>query len=67
MKVIVDSNIIFSALLNTQSTIGDILLSSQDQLNFYTCGYLREEIEAHKPRIRIYSAYTCCKKGGIPQ
>ena len=58
MKVIVDSNIIFSALLNTQSTVGDILLNSQDQLEFYTCGYLREEIETHKPRILTKTGYS---------
>ena len=57
MKVIVDSNIIFSALLNTQSTIGDILLNSQDQLEFYTCGYLREEIETHKAKILKNTGY----------
>jgi len=58
MKVIIDSNIVFSALLNTQSTIGDILLNSQDQLEFYTCSYLREEIDTHKPRILAKTGYT---------
>ena len=58
MKVIVDSNIVFSAILNSQSTVGDILLNSQNQLEFYTCGSLIEEIEEHKSRILEKTSYT---------
>lgn len=58
MKVILDSNIVFRALLNKRSTIGDILLNSQDQITFFTCNYLREEIDTHQPRIIELTAYT---------
>ncbi|GAB4488645.1 MAG: hypothetical protein OHK0019_05190 [Saprospiraceae bacterium] len=57
MNVIVDSNIVFSAMLNTQSRIGDILLNSPDIFEFYTCEYLREEIENHKVKIMARAGY----------
>jgi predicted nucleic acid-binding protein len=47
MIVVVDTNIIFSALLNTKSNIGDLLLNSDDNFVFYSCAYMRVEIEKH--------------------
>lgn len=58
MKVILDSNIVFSAILNPKSSIGDILLNSQDVFNFYTCEFLREEIRDHKEKILKLAGYT---------
>ena len=57
MKIIVDSNIVFSAMLNTESVISDIILNSQHQFEFYTCEYLREEIGEHKGKIIERSHY----------
>jgi predicted nucleic acid-binding protein len=57
MKVVVDSNIIFSAMLNPESSIGDIILNSQDTFTFYGCEYLREEINDHKDKIIKISGY----------
>lgn len=57
MKVVVDSNIVFSAMLNPQSSIGDILLNSQDTFTFYGCEYLREEINDHKDKIIKLAGY----------
>ena len=51
MKIIVDSNIVFSAMLNRESSIGDIILNSQDTFTFYACEYLRDEISDHKDKI----------------
>lgn len=51
MKVVVDSNIVFSAMLNSGSNIGDIILNSQDVFIFYGCDYLREEISEYKQKI----------------
>ncbi|MDX2247192.1 MAG: PIN domain-containing protein [Bacteroidia bacterium] len=58
MKIVVDSNIVFSAFLNPMSSVGDILLNSQDQLNFFTCNYLKEEIDAHTSEILAKTGYT---------
>lgn len=57
MKVVVDSNIIFSAMLNPESNIGDIILNSQDTFTFYCCEYLREEINDHKDKIIKIAGY----------
>ncbi len=57
MKVVVDSNIIFSAMLNPESSIGDIILNSQDTFTFYGCEYLREEINDHKDKIIKIAGY----------
>ncbi len=44
MKVVVDSNIVFSAMLNPESSIGDIILNSQETFTFYGCEYLRQDM-----------------------
>ena len=51
MKIIVDTNIVFSAILNSSSRIGKILLSSKEHFQFYTCDYLRAEIQRHRNRL----------------
>lgn len=47
MIVVVDTNIIFSALLNTKSNIGELMLNSDENFVFYSCAYMRNEIEKH--------------------
>ena len=44
MKVVVDTNIVFSAILNSDGKIGDLLLNSKRIIKFYTAEYLRYEI-----------------------
>ena len=51
MKIIVDTNIVFSAILNSSSGIGKILLSSKKHFQFYTCNYLRTEIHRHRNKL----------------
>lgn len=51
MKIIVDTNIVFSAILNSNSRIGKILLNSNEHFQFYTCEYLRTEILRHRNKI----------------
>lgn len=48
MKIIVDTNIIFSAILNSNSRIGKILLNSKVHFQFFTCNYLKVEIQRHR-------------------
>ena len=55
MKVIVDTNIVFSTLLNTNSHIGRLLLDTRDKVGFYSCKYLQKEIYRHIDKIRQYS------------
>jgi predicted nucleic acid-binding protein len=55
VKIIVDTNIVFSALLNTDSHIGRLLLDTRDVFEFYSCKYLQKEIYRHIHKIRQYS------------
>ena len=58
MKLIVDTNIVFSSILNTDSKIGDLLLNSDDQFEFYSVSYLKEELENHKTKLSQISNLT---------
>ena len=51
MKIIVDTNIVFSAILNSSSRIGKILLNSKEHFQFFTCNYLRVEIQRHRNKL----------------
>jgi len=47
MRIIVDANIIFSAILNTNGKIGDILLNSHKIFEFIAPRFLKEEIRKY--------------------
>jgi predicted nucleic acid-binding protein len=47
VKIVVDTNIIFSALLNTDGKIGDLLFNSVGIFEFYSCNYMHVEIQNH--------------------
>ncbi|MFD2571713.1 PIN domain-containing protein [Spirosoma soli] len=51
MKIVVDTNVAFSAILNTNSKIGDLLFNSGELFTFYTCDYLQIELKRHKPKM----------------
>jgi putative PIN family toxin of toxin-antitoxin system len=55
MKIVVDTNIVFSAILNSQSWIGQILLYSDKTVKFYSPRYLQTEIQNHRQKIRKYT------------
>jgi len=52
MKVVVDTNIVFSAILNSQSSIGQVLLHSDKSTRFYSPKYLQVEIQKHFRKIK---------------
>ncbi len=58
MRVVVDTNIVFSAILNTNSKISQIILHPKTKLNFYSTHQLIEEIEEHKTKIQEISKYS---------
>ncbi len=58
MKIILDTNIIFSALLNTNSTIGELIFDSENVFEFYSCNYMRLEIEKHWDKLKKISKLT---------
>ena len=50
-KIVVDTNIVFSALLNSNSKIAKILLNSKNHFKFYSCNFLRTELLKHRKKI----------------
>jgi len=58
MRIVVDSNIIFSAILKTESKIGQLLTNSKNYFEFYTINYSRSEIENHKYKILKITGYS---------
>ena len=58
MKIVVDTNIIFSSLLNVNSTISTLLFNSTGRLEFYSCAYMQTEIERHWPKLLKISRLT---------
>ena len=58
MKIVVDTNIIFSALLNSNGNIGDLLFNSNKDFEFYSCNYMRYEIQKHWERLKKISKLT---------
>jgi len=57
MKLVVDTNIIFSALVSPNGTLSDLILNS-DNLNFYSPTYVLEELEKHKEKLLKLSGYS---------
>ncbi len=55
MKIVVDTNIIFSALFNTNGTIGDLIFNSEKVFEFYSCDYMRYEILKHWNKLKKIS------------
>ncbi|MBK7939304.1 MAG: hypothetical protein IPJ82_20465 [Lewinellaceae bacterium] len=49
--IVVDANILFSGVLNVNSQIGNLLLTSRRFFRFYATEFLRQEIENHQPKL----------------
>lgn len=58
MKIIIDTNIVFSALLKTQTIFGQIIFNSTGVFEFYCPHYLRTEIRKHWDRLKRISKLT---------
>jgi len=51
VKIVVDTNIVFSAILNTNSRIAQILIYQNPKFQFYSCDYLQTEILRHRDKL----------------
>lgn len=58
MKFVVDTNIVFSAVLNTEGKIGDLLMNSHGIFEFNSCDTLRAELEEHRGKLLEISGMT---------
>jgi len=51
MKIVIDTNIIFSALLNPSSKIGKIVINARNHFQFYTSDFLKNELLKHRSKL----------------
>ena len=51
MRVIVDANIVFSGILNSNGKIGDLRINSEKHFDFIAPDFLRSEIYKHYQRL----------------
>ena len=58
MKIIVDANIVFSGILNTNGKIGDLLINSKKRFDFIAPDFLRTEIKKHYSKLAKISKLT---------
>jgi predicted nucleic acid-binding protein len=57
-KIVVDTNIVFSALLNVDSRIGQILINGRRFYSFFAPEYLKSEIIDHKGKIKELAQFS---------
>jgi predicted nucleic acid-binding protein len=58
MKIVVDANIIFSGILNSNGKIGDLLINSGKIFSFIAPDFLRTEIYTHHDKLVKVSKLT---------
>ena len=58
MRIVVDTNIVFSAILNTNSKFSRIILQPKSKLNFYSTNQLEDELAEHWGKLRKISKYS---------
>jgi predicted nucleic acid-binding protein len=55
VRLVVDTNIVFSTLLNPMSFIGEILLNIQDDFEFFAPELLKEELTRYATKIKSFT------------
>jgi predicted nucleic acid-binding protein len=58
MRIVVDTNIAFSGILNTNSKISRIILHPKSRLNFYSTNELENELSEHWDKLKKISKYA---------
>ncbi|MBM3436009.1 MAG: hypothetical protein FJY07_07335 [Bacteroidetes bacterium] len=58
MKIVVDTNIVFSALLKTDGRIAKLLISSKNYFSFYSSYQLKTELIKHSGKIIRITGYN---------
>ena len=67
MNIVVDTNIVFSTLLNPTSAIGEILMNLQDNFTFFGPELLIDELERYAPKISAYTKLDATQLSQIEQ
>lgn len=55
MIIVVDTNIVFSAILNSSGRIGQLLTIGQDVFYFYSINFFEEELHTHFDKLQSIS------------
>lgn len=55
MNIVVDTNIIFSAILSSKGKIGNLLLNSENRFEFFSTTFLLEELDTHHDKLKKIS------------
>ena len=58
MRIIVDANIVFSGILNSNGKIGDLLINSKGIIDFIAPDFLRMEIRKNYSKLTRISKMT---------
>lgn len=58
MKIVVDTNIIFSGLFSPNGTISDLLLNSSDKFDFYSPTFVLDELQNHQQKLLKLTGFT---------
>ena len=64
MKIVVDTNIVFSALLNPVSTISDLILNSSQSFDFYSPTSILSELRNNQQKLLKIS---CLKESELEE
>ncbi len=59
MKIVVDTNIIFSALIGPDGTISDLIFNSHGILNFFSPESIEVELQRHRSKLAHYLILDC--------
>jgi predicted nucleic acid-binding protein len=57
MRIVVDSNIVFSAILNSSGRIGQLIIGGSKYFQYFTVNLLKEEIFKHRVKILSLSGF----------
>lgn len=58
MKLVVDTNIVFSAVLNSNSRIARILIAGKRHFEFHSCAFLHAELLKHRPKLKMLTGLS---------
>lgn len=58
MKLVVDTNVVFSAVLNSNSRIARILIAGKRHFEFSSCVFLHTELLKHRPKLRTLTGLS---------
>lgn len=61
VKIVVDTNLVFSALLNSGGRIGKLILNGDKDLKLFSCNFLNTELEKHHDKLTKLSKLSPSK------